>query len=142
MVKIEALRPGPADDKQTGYVQAAMDAVRQWDTRPRAEQRSDGGHHDSHRDIRRVSQVADRLRVLTWYHPRPYSKEPVTMKADRRWLFVALFIVVCPRGPARGRPRAIASSDPDRGRVLAAMVAHDSKKAPRAANVRFTEQTE
>jgi len=31
---VKVLRPNPADDKQTGYVQAAVDAVRQWEYTP------------------------------------------------------------------------------------------------------------
>ena len=31
---VKVLRPQPADDKQTGYVQAAVDAVRQWEYTP------------------------------------------------------------------------------------------------------------
>ena len=65
------------------------------------------------------------------------------MKADRRWLFVALLIVVC---SARTGAWQAACDRLCLTRIadayFAAMVAHDSKKAPRAANVRFTEQTE
>ena len=57
------------------------------------------------------------------------------MRADRRWLFVALLIVVC--SVRTGAWQAAC----DRACLMriadfASMMAHDPKKAPLAANVR------
>lgn len=61
------------------------------------------------------------------------------MKADRRWLFVALLIVVC---SARTGAWQAACDRLCLTRIadayFAAMAAHDPNQAPLAATVRFT----